>query len=81
VGIVVELEQGNGEEPVVTSRAATPPVLMTREQLARVGEPTSEQVKMFVADEVMWEAQREEWLKEGSGGEDMDYDADSGKSR
>jgi hypothetical protein len=54
---------------------------MTREQLARVGEPTAEQVAMFVADEVVWEAQREEWLKDGSGGEDMDYDANSGKSR
>ena len=46
-----------------------------------VGEPTAEQVSMFVADEVVWEAQREEWSKEGSGGEDTDYDAASGKSR
>jgi hypothetical protein len=81
VGIVVGSEQGNGEEPVVTSRVATPPVLMTREQLARVGEPTSEQVEMFVANEVVWEMQREEWLKDGSGGDDTDYDAHSGKSR
>ena len=54
---------------------------MTREQLAVVGEPTNEQVTMWVADEVVWEAQREEWSKEGSGGEDTDYDAQSGKSR
>jgi hypothetical protein len=81
VGIVAGLEQGNGEEPVVTSRAATPLVLMTHEQLALVGELTAEQVSMFVADEVVWEMQREEWLKEGSGGDDTDYSADSGKSR
>jgi hypothetical protein len=54
---------------------------MTREQLARVGEPTTDQVEMFLADEVVWEAQREEWMKEGSGGEDTDYSAASGKSR
>jgi hypothetical protein len=38
---------------------------MSREQLAVVGEPTSEQISMFLADEVVWEAQREEWIKEG----------------
>jgi hypothetical protein len=54
---------------------------MSREQLASVGEPSAEEVAMFVADEVVWEAQREEWLKEGSGGEDTDYSAASGKSR
>jgi hypothetical protein len=36
---------------------------------------------MWVADEVVWEAQREEWSKDGLGGEDTDYDADGGKSR
>jgi hypothetical protein len=82
VGIVAEsgLEE-NGGGPVITSREATPPVLMTREQLALVGEPTAEQVSMFVADEVVWEMQREEWLKDGSRGDDTDYDANSGKSR
>ena len=64
-----------------SSREDSPPVTMSREQLARVGEPTSEQIEMFIADEVVWEAQREEWFKEGSGGDDTDYDADSGKSR
>jgi hypothetical protein len=54
---------------------------MSCEQLAVVGEPTLDQVEMFVADEVVWEAQREEWLKDGSRGDDTDYDADSGKSR
>jgi hypothetical protein len=81
VGIVAASEQGSGEEPVVTSRVATPPVLMTRELLARVAEPSTEQIEMFLADEVVWEAQREEWTKEGSGGEDTDYSANSGKSR
>jgi hypothetical protein len=54
---------------------------MTREQLAMVGEPTAEQVTMWIADEVVWEAQREEWKKEGSGGDDTDYSSASGKSR
>jgi hypothetical protein len=82
VGIVEELvSEGNGEDPVLTSRAATPPVLMTREELAQVGEPTADQVTMFYVDEAVWEAQREEWMKEGSGGEDTDYNAHSGKSR
>jgi hypothetical protein len=62
-------------------REDSPPVTMTREQLAVVGEPTAEEVAMFVADEVVWEAQRAEWTKEGSGGEDTDYSAASGKSR
>ena len=74
-------KQGNGEERPRGSREGSPPATMTREQLAMVGEPTSEQVSMWVADEVVWEAQREEWRKEGSGGEDTDYSADSGKSR
>jgi hypothetical protein len=62
-------------------REDSPPVTMSREQLAMVGEPTAEEVSMFLADEVVWEAQREEWTKEGSGGDDTDYSANSGKSR
>jgi hypothetical protein len=70
VGIV----EGLGLEEVMespirrTSGEASPPVLMTHEGLALVGEPSAEQVAMFVADEVVWEAQREEWVKDGSGG-------------
>jgi hypothetical protein len=81
VGIVGDL--GVGDEPSTSAghREDSPPVTMSREQLVRVGEPSAEEVAMFVADEVVWEAQREEWSKEGSGGDDMDYDADSGKSR
>jgi hypothetical protein len=62
-------------------REDSPPVTMSREQLAMVGEPSAEEVAMFVADEVVWEHQRGEWMKDGSGGEDTDYDAQSGKSR
>ena len=62
-------------------REDSPPATMSCEQLAMVGEPTAEEVSMFMADEVVWEAQREEWIKEGSGGEDTDYSANSGKSR
>ena len=69
------------ERTVEGSREDSPPATMSREQLATVGEPSSEQVTMWVADEVVWEAQREEWVKEGSGGEDTDYSANSGKSR
>ena len=54
---------------------------MTREQLAMVGELTADQVNLWIADEVVWDAQREEWAKEGSGGDDTDYSAASGKSR
>jgi hypothetical protein len=83
-GITEELasrEALDGREVPGNSREGSPPVTMSCKQLAAVGEPTSEQVTMFLADEVMWEAQREEWLKDDSGGEDTDYDADSGKSR
>ena len=83
-GIAKELalREASGErEASRNSREDSPPVTMSHEQLAMVGEPTNKQVTMWVADEVVWEAQREEWIKEGSGGEDTDYDADSGKSR
>jgi hypothetical protein len=81
VETVAVSEQGNGEERPRSSREVSPPVTMTREQLAMVGEPTAEQITMGIADKVVWEAQREEWAKEGSGGEDTDYSAASGKSR
>ena len=81
VGIVGD--SGVGAEPSTSAgrREDSPPVTMSREQLARVGEPSAEEVAMFVADEVVWEAQSVEWTKEGSGGDDTDYDAQSGKSR
>jgi hypothetical protein len=81
VGIVRDLGVGDGPSSSADHREDSPPVTMTCEQLAVVGEPTNEQVTMWVADEVVWEAQREEWSKEGSGGEDTDYSAASGKSR
>jgi hypothetical protein len=81
VGIVGDSGVGEGSSTSVVHREDSPPVTMTREQLAVVGEPTSEQVAMWRADEAVWEAQREEWMKDGSGGEDTDYDAQSGKSR
>jgi hypothetical protein len=51
-----------------SSEESSPPILMNCEALARVGEPTGKQVTMFVANEVVWEAQREEWVKETEGG-------------
>ena len=81
VGIVADLDVGEGLSTSVGPREDSPPVMMSREQLAMVAEPTADQVTMFLADEVVWEAQGEEWMKEGSGGEDTDYSADSGKSR
>jgi hypothetical protein len=50
-----------------SSKESSPPVLMSCEGLACVREPTGEQVAMFVANEVVWEAQREEWMKEMEG--------------
>ena len=81
VGIAVDLDVGEGPSMSAGHREDSPPVTMSREQLAVVGEPTAEEVSMFLADEVVWEAQREEWMKEGSGGDDTDYSANSGKSR
>ena len=81
VGIVGDSVVGDGPSTSAGHREDSPPVTMNREQLVRVGEPTAEQVSMWMADEVVWEAQREEWAKEGSGGEDTDYSAASGKSR
>jgi hypothetical protein len=81
VGIVEDSGVGEGPSISAGRREDSPPVTMSREQLARVGEPSAEEVAMFVADEVVWEAQREEWTKEGSGGDDTDYSANSGKSR
>jgi hypothetical protein len=81
VGTAEVLIAGEETSIPVVSRADSPPVTMTREQSAVVGEPSSEQVTMWIVDEVVWEAQREEWMKEGSGGDDTDYDAQSGKSR
>ena len=80
-GIVGGLDVGEEPSTSAVHREDSPPATMTREQLAMVGEPTAEEVSMFVADEVVWAAQREEWMKEGSGGEDTDYSAASGKSR
>jgi hypothetical protein len=74
-------EAGEEREVPTGSRVDSPPVMMSCEQLAAVGEPSSEQVTMWIADEMVWEMQQEEWMKEGSGGEDTDYDAHSGKSR
>jgi hypothetical protein len=59
VGIDAGLVVGEGEDIPAASREGSPPVTMSREQLAVVGEPMSNQVEMFVADEVVWEAQRE----------------------
>jgi hypothetical protein len=57
VGIITDSDAGEGPSIPVGPREDSPPVTMTREQLVMVGEPTAKQVSMFVADEVVWEAQ------------------------